>query len=116
MLVEVPEVERRQNHISQVDPNHSLLPIALNCLKDKDSKRPSAHQLCERVADLKRMPKYIDSTRTVQEKDKVFDLKPFVFRKMNVQYHQRRGDSTTETTTTSQQTTGGERETTTAGK
>ena len=71
VLVEVPEVERRQNHISQVDPNHLLLPIALNCLKDKDNERPSAHQLCERVADLKRMPRYIDSTRTVQDKDEV---------------------------------------------
>ena len=56
VLVEVPEVERRQNHISQVDPNHLLLPIAFNCLKDKDSERPSAHQLCERVADLKECP------------------------------------------------------------
>ena len=30
----VPEIERRQNHISEVDPNHPLLPIALDCLKD----------------------------------------------------------------------------------
>ena len=71
LLVQAPEINRRQNHISQVDPNHTLLPIALNCLKDKDSERPSAHQLCERVADLKGMPKYIDSARTVQEKDEV---------------------------------------------
>ena len=67
VLVRVPEVERRQNHISQVDPNDSLLPIALDCLKDKDSKRPSAHQLCERVADLKGMPKY----RAVDDRDEV---------------------------------------------
>ena len=69
VLVPVPEVERRQNHISQIDPNHSLLPITLDCLKDKDSERPSAHRLCERVADLKGMPKYIVSTRT--DKDEV---------------------------------------------
>ena len=67
ILVQAPEVNRRQNHISQVDPNHSLLPIALNCLKDKDSERPSAHQLCERVADLKGMPKYRDSARAVED-------------------------------------------------
>ena len=71
LLMQIPEVERRQNHISQVDPNHSLLPIALDCLKDKDSERPSAHQLCERVADLKGMPKYINSIRSVQNKDEV---------------------------------------------
>ena len=69
VLVRVPEVERRQNHISQIDPNHSLLPVALDCLKDKDSERPSAHQLCERVADLKGMPEYLDSARTIQDKD-----------------------------------------------
>ena len=71
VLVEVPEIDRRQNHISQVDPNHSFLPIALDCLKDEGSERPSAHQLCERVADLKGMPKYIDSARTMQDKDEV---------------------------------------------
>ena len=43
------EVDRRQNHISQVDPNNPLLPIALDCLKDEDIERPSAQQLCERV-------------------------------------------------------------------
>ena len=69
VLVPIPEVERRQNHISQVDPNHTLLPITLDCLKDKDSERPSSHQLCERVADLKGMPKYIDSAGT--DKDDV---------------------------------------------
>ena len=51
-------LDRRQNHISQVDPNHSLLPIALNCLKDKDIERPSARQLCERVGSLKEYPEY----------------------------------------------------------
>ena len=71
VLVRVPEVECRQNHISQVDPNNSLLLIALNCLKDKDSERPSAHQLCERVADLKAQTNYRDSARTVQDKDEV---------------------------------------------
>ena len=69
VLVEVSEIERRQNHISQVDPNHSLLPIALDCLKDEGSERPSAHQLCERVADLKGKSDYIDSARAVQDKD-----------------------------------------------
>ena len=68
VMVSVPEADHRQNHI---DPNHSLLPIALDCLKDKDSERPSAHQLCERVADLKVTEKYIDCTRITQDKDEV---------------------------------------------
>jgi serine/threonine protein kinase len=65
----VPEIDRRQNHISQVDPNHFLLPIALDCLKDEGSERPSAHQFCEKVADLKGMPKYRDSARIFLDKD-----------------------------------------------
>ena len=71
VMVCTPEVNRRQNHIRKVDQDHPLLPVILDCLKDKDKERPSAHQLCERVADLKRMEKYIDSARTVQDKDEV---------------------------------------------
>jgi hypothetical protein len=41
---------RSQNYISQVDPNHTLLPIALDYLKDKDAECPAAHQLYEGVA------------------------------------------------------------------
>ena len=69
VCVRVPEIDRRQNHISQIPPNNSLLPIAVDCLKDKDNERPSAHQLCERVADLKGMPKYKDSASNIQNKD-----------------------------------------------
>jgi hypothetical protein len=71
VCVRVPEIDRRQNHVSQIDPNHSLLPIALDCLKDEGSERPSAHQLCERVADLKGMPKYRDIARDAEDRDEV---------------------------------------------
>ena len=71
LKMDVLEKDRRQNHISQVDPDHPLIPVILDCLNDKDKERPSAHQLCERVADLKRIEKYIDSARTVQDKDEV---------------------------------------------
>ena len=71
LLMQIPEVERRQNHINQIIPDDPLLAVALNCLKDEENERPSAHQLCERVADLKGMPKYRDSARTIQDKDEV---------------------------------------------
>ena len=51
--VRVFEVERRQNHISLIDQNHQLLPIALDCLKDRQSERPSAPELSARLAKLK---------------------------------------------------------------
>ena len=65
--VRLTEVDRRRKHISQVDPNHPLLPIALDCLKDKDTERPSAQQLCERVASLKERSEYSDSVAAVQQ-------------------------------------------------
>ena len=67
VAIRVAEVDRRQNHISQVDPNHPLLPIALGCLKDKDTERPSAQQLCERVASLKERPEYSNSVASAQQ-------------------------------------------------
>ena len=57
----IPEIERRQNHISKVDRGHPLLPIALDCLKDRDVERPTAHQLCERIGVLKGSPQYRES-------------------------------------------------------
>jgi hypothetical protein len=66
LMVCIPEVDRRQNHISQIDPNNTLLPIALDCLKDRDVERPSAKQLCERVAALKATDAYSESVRAVQ--------------------------------------------------
>lgn len=59
--IKVSEIERRQNHISKIDPNHSLLLIALDCLRDKETERPKSRKLCERVATLKESTDYNDS-------------------------------------------------------
>ena len=67
--VRVSEIERRQNHIGKIDTKHPLLQIALDCLKDKDTERPVARQLCERVASLKQDPEYDESMSQIcQEK------------------------------------------------
>ena len=66
----VPEVERRRNHISKVDPNHPLLKIALDCLKDKDVERPSAQELCDSVAALKESSEYQAAQDQVTSKDR----------------------------------------------
>ena len=65
--VRVSEIERRHNHISQVDNNQPLMQIANDCLNDDDGERPSAQQLQERVAVLKESPEYIESARPIQE-------------------------------------------------
>ena len=55
------EIDRRRNHIHQIDQDHPLLRIVLECLKDKDTERPSSQDLCRRLAVLKKSPDYIKS-------------------------------------------------------
>ena len=64
--VDVPEVERRRSHINLIDPAHPLLPFALDCLKDRDTERPSCHELCGHMSTLKASPKYTESVQQSQ--------------------------------------------------
>ena len=64
--VPVPETQRRQSHIDLIDPAHPLLPVALNCLKDRDRERLSCHELCGRMFTLKASPKYTESVQQSQ--------------------------------------------------
>ena len=57
----IPEVKRRDNHISLVDTTHPLLPIALDCMKDKSRARPSAGEVCARLATLEAATAFNDS-------------------------------------------------------
>ena len=60
-LVQCPETERRRKDIDLIEPSHPLRPIALHCLKDRNAERPSADELCGRLASLKREPRYTHS-------------------------------------------------------
>ena len=64
--VPVPETQRRQSHIDLIDPAHPLLPVALDCLKDRDRERPSCHELCGHISTLKASPKYTESMQPSQ--------------------------------------------------
>ena len=59
--VHYPEIERRKKDINLIEASHPLRPIALHCLKDRDAERPSADELCGRLASLKREPRYTQS-------------------------------------------------------
>ena len=74
IAVIVSEVDRRQNHIHEVDRTNSLLPIAISCLKDKDVDRPSAQQLCERLSDLKESQEYDKSSTCDPKKQRILEL------------------------------------------
>ena len=52
-IILVPELERRKNDIGKVPSDHSLLPIACHCLKDRDQERPTAEELCIKLKHLK---------------------------------------------------------------
>ena len=51
-IIVVPELERRKEDIDNIPSNHTLLPIALDCLKDKEKDRPTAAQTCQRLKQL----------------------------------------------------------------
>ena len=63
----VLESERRKNHIDLIDPNHALLPIAMDCLKYQEGERPSSEELCQRLAGLKDSHHYRDNVRQHQD-------------------------------------------------
>ena len=60
IFLEVPELERRKAHLDLIDPTHPLLEAALDCLKEKE-ERPSAEQLCSRLAALQDTHHYQES-------------------------------------------------------
>ena len=68
--VRVPEIERRNNHISEINTAHPLLPIALDCLKNREGERPSTGELYQRLAALKDTPEYTESERAVEDRRK----------------------------------------------
>ena len=57
----VSENVRRKNHINMVNPDHSLLPTVLECLKDEERERPSSQELCHRLTLLKSETQYLES-------------------------------------------------------
>ena len=67
-LVPVLEVDRRKNHIDLINPAHPLLPVALDCLKNRERERPSAQELCCRIAVLKVEPQYSQSVQEGERK------------------------------------------------
>ena len=65
----VPELERRQSHISLIPAIHPLRPIALDCIKDRDAQRPTAEQLCETLEQFKSTPLYASSVQPVRDRE-----------------------------------------------
>ena len=61
VLVPVPEMERRRNHLSLITDAHPMLGLVRDCLKDKDTDRPTTQHLCQRLSTLKEAVQYSES-------------------------------------------------------
>ena len=61
IIVPILEIERRKKDIDRVPSDHSLLPIARQCIKNRDKERPTAAQLCRSLEQLKAAQAYKDS-------------------------------------------------------
>ena len=54
----VLDSKRRKSHVDLIDHTHTLLPTALDCLSYLEKDRPSAQDLCQRLAAIKETPRY----------------------------------------------------------
>ena len=66
-IIPVLELVRRKKDIDKVPSDHSLLPIARHCIKDRDKERPTAAQLCRSLEQLKAAQAYEKSVTDNQE-------------------------------------------------
>ena len=57
----VLEITRRDSHLRLVTTTHPMYSLAVDCLKDTDTERPSAQQICHRLSALKETPQYRQS-------------------------------------------------------
>ena len=53
----VPERERRKSHLDLISSDHPILPLALNCIQDKEINRPLSSDICSRLLGLKKPSK-----------------------------------------------------------
>ena len=68
VVVFVPENDRRKKDIDLIEPDHPLLPIILDCIKDRDTERPSADEVCNRLDKLKGEDKYKESEKKTKDR------------------------------------------------
>ena len=58
----VPDKERRKVQLNLIQDTHVLKPLAIQCLNKKDSERPSALELSERLSELKQTSLFTESS------------------------------------------------------
>jgi serine/threonine protein kinase len=66
------EAERRKAHLDMIQPDHPLLPIAMDCIGDKEADRPSSADLCGRLTGVKEAARYLESVNMTNT-DRLFE-------------------------------------------
>ena len=90
--IPVPEAERRHNHLSLIPRTHPILPIATDCLKDKDTERPSAQQICHRLSALKEAPQYGQSLEARGERDGEVQERELLIQQLRQENEEKEGE------------------------
>ncbi len=92
----IPEGIRRKKDIELVRADHPLLPIALHCLRDTETERPSADDLCQRLALFKKELSYTESVEMIKDQGATIALLRGVLEEREFQFFtelQRRTES-----------------------
>ncbi len=92
VVVQIPELERRKRDIDAIESDHLLLSVATNCLHDRSTERPSANELCEKLAELKTQEEYTasaegcgDQSTTIQKLKEELEAKEQLISEANAQ-------------------------------
>ena len=67
ILVPVPEIERRHNHLSLISDTHFMVGVIRDCLNNKEKDRPTTQQLCQQLSTLKEATQYSESRQEGEE-------------------------------------------------
>ena len=87
----VQDIERREDQLNLIPDTHVLKPLAIQCLNKKDSDRPSALELSERLSELKQTSLYTESMHLAQKESDTQQLRVTLQeQKRELEEHQKR--------------------------
>ena len=78
----VPERERRKCHLDLISSDHLILPLALNCIQDKEVNRPLSSAICARLLDIKKSSQYTETIFKASNKKNVLEDIDMLVREM----------------------------------
>ena len=71
IYVPIPEIERRQNEIFEIPPDHPLLPVAICMIANEPLDRPTSDCVCDRIMEIKYAKAYLNSVNKPSNEEKL---------------------------------------------